>query len=150
MEWLIGFAIVDIVAKLDFVTVGRTWALTQDLPVRNLLLTMRRLEMLDRAMKTRVTRTHNILGLICLVNISMPQRKITLGILRVTVVEVYKKFLRKTQGSLFIMGKYFLKELQLLFLLLTLSYRWFFRLMTKYCIVYRILEWKKYVNDQNL
>ena len=110
MEWLIGFAIVDIVAKLDFVAVGRTWALTQDLPVRNLLLTMRRLELLYRAMKTRVTRAHNILGLICLVNISMPQRKITLGILRVTVVEVYKKFLRKTQGSLLIMGKYFLRN----------------------------------------
>ena len=58
-----------------------------------MLLTMRRKKLAKRILLDDFSNVNNILGLVSLVDIS-PQGQVTLGILRVAVVEVDEQFLK--------------------------------------------------------
>ena len=87
MKWLIGFAVVNVMTKLDFVA-------TVDVLVTLWLFYM----MLHQRMVTRFSGSDNVLSLVSLVNIamtrSMPHCQLTLSILGITVVQVYKQLLK--------------------------------------------------------
>ena len=135
MEGLVGLAVVDVVSQLDVVSSVLT-------PARGPggRVTMVTSELLLRGRH----QTHNVLGLVSLVNIALarPQGEVRLCVLRVAVVEVDKKFLKVWDHQFSVVLLTIMTRdnaLQAMHAgseqLLALSYRTLLRLMTKCCLM---------------
>lgn len=88
MEWLVRFAVVDVLSELHFVAGGHRR------PRFGWLRLRERFEALRLAGNPRPAMIDDVLRLVCLVDIP-PDSQFTLSILRVAVVEIDQELLKQ-------------------------------------------------------